>query len=163
MKTKALIMVVITILCGCMACKKKSEEKILNTASCKIDGALISFTSESAFNKICLFSTYCNGFTPNPDVSYPLLYIGFPSTVATGTVYDPSVTHFSVTYLDQTGYKYHTTAGHSFTLTVTLWGGNGNRTTGTFSGVLYSAEGIADSVVIENGKYDSKIWYITTQ
>ncbi|HTX87767.1 MAG TPA: hypothetical protein VMC08_02170 [Bacteroidales bacterium] len=153
-----------TILIPISSCKKKDSSGQVKQASFRINNVSKTFTSSTGFDRICSFSTYCNGFYQDENVTdKSMFYIGLPANARNGIIYTQADAGFSVYYLDENGNKYEIMTHSPFTLTVTTWEGNDGWTTGTFHGILYyiNRTGGQDSVVVTEGSYQSSITYLT--
>jgi len=161
MKTKIISAIFVSILLLASSCSKKEKETD-PYASFTLNGAVIRFNSHTKFNKTCVLSYFCGEFMADKamaDKNY--IYFGFPQDVAAGKTYHTGDNKFLVLYLASNGNRYYSYYGGNFTVTVTLWEGNGGKVKATFSGSLPFEDNPAnDSVVLQNGTFEGKIWYI---
>ena len=161
MKTKIICVLFLSAIMISSACKKKNEDP-QPYSTFKVGGLKVTYNSHSSFGKFCILSKYCGAFRNDgnlPDIND--IQIGLPAAVSSGSVYHTGQSDFYFIYVDAQGNRYYSYYGGNMVLTVTSWGGNGGWVKGTFSGSLPSeANPLQDSVIIESGIFEGKIWYI---
>lgn len=165
MKTRFPSLLLIATIILSVSCKKKSDEPVYNTASCKINGTVHSFKTTQSLNKLCLLTTYCNTFLNDPNViEINNISIGFPSDAAAGKIYKNG-SAVQLCYYDTQGRGFFNSQYDTLTIRIDQWSGNNGSVTGAFSGLLrYSSSNppyTIDSVLISNGTFTSHIAYIT--
>ena len=162
MKTKIICVLFLSAILIASACKKKKDEDPQPYSTFKIGALNITYNSHTKFGKFCVLSKYCGAFQNDGyHAEINNIQIGLPAAVSSGSVYHTGQSDFYFIYLDAQGNKYYSYYGGNMVLTVTSWEGNGGWVKGTFSGNLPSeANPQQDSVIIENGIFEGKIWYI---
>ena len=131
----------------------------------KISGTQKTLNYASNFSKdFCSTSTFCCRFEASKDTSLKeTLKIGIPGDPVVGYVYYSGLYRFSCFYIDPTGKRYDQTTSDSslFSVVFTQWDGQGGWGKGYFSGWLKSETN--DSILIQNGYFQNKIWTIGTK
>ncbi|TSA26230.1 MAG: hypothetical protein D4R67_08305 [Bacteroidetes bacterium] len=165
MKTKLFFILSISVVLLFTDCKKKKEESPQPYVSFTIGSVTYTFNSASSFNKICILSDFCGSFSLNTSqADRNHIFIGFPSDVTTGKSYQTGDSHFEFVYNSPDAKQYTSHQGGHMLLNISIWEGNGGWVKGTFSGSLpLEGDPLHDSVVIQNGKFEGKIWYIQTR
>ncbi len=144
-------------------CNKKEDNKEAKYVTFTVNGVPRTFNTSTSFDRICAFSTFCNGFFLDESKDdRNMFYIGLPANAHEGMIYTQVDKGFLVYYLDENGIKYETAGSSPFTLNITRWEGNDGWASGTFHGILDPADETAglDSISITNGSFESKIYYV---
>ncbi len=164
---KLLCYLIPVLMISAISCKKKSDpvEPVPYT-SYKINTVSQTLNYASNFSKdFCSTSTFCCRFTAtstSDTVNMETMKIGIPGDPIVGYVYYTGLYRFSCFYVNPAGVRYDLTYNNSslFSVVFTQWDGQGGWGKGYFSGWLRSANN--DSILIQNGYFQNKIWTMGT-
>jgi hypothetical protein len=159
---KIVILGICALMVVVFACKKKaSDPEPVPYTTFKVNGVAKSFATYSRFTKdFCSTSTFCCRFSKDTSATSAQLKFGIPGDPIVGHVYTTGEYRFSCFYFDENQVRYDLTDTNPFTVTFTLWEGQGGWAKGVFSGWMKSASN--DSVNITNGYFQNTIWTMGT-
>jgi hypothetical protein len=163
---KLVLLLIPVLLFASLSCKKNSDPPAPTLyASYKINGVSKSLNYASNFSKdFCSTSTFCCRFTAATDTTnQETLKIGIPGDPIVGYVYYTTLYRFSCFYVNKSGVRYDLTSSDSsmFSVVFTQWDGQGGWGKGYFSGWMKSATN--DSILLQNGYFQNKIWTMGTK
>lgn len=160
-----LILAILIVFAGCK--KKESDPDPVPIAKFTVDGLNKEYYFHTNFNKFCVDVHFCGSYWESDETeSLNHIEIGLPSFVKSGETYVTTKGGGGarLIYLDANGKMYRTDEGGSITYNIEVWEGSNGWAKGTFSGTVASYDDPEnDSVVIQNGSFIGKIWYISTE
>jgi len=158
-----MLICICALLLASVSCKKKKEDpEPVPYTTFTVNGIQKNYSKYSKFSKdFCPTSTFCCRFSATEiDQDTEQLDFGIPGNPIVGHVYQSGDNRFSCFYYSPISGRYELTET-PFQVVFTLWQGQGGWAKGTFSGWMKSMEG--DSINIENGYFQNKIWTMGTK
>ena len=160
-----LLLALIIIVSGCK--KKESDPDPVPYANFTVDGVKKEYNFHTNFNKFCIDVHFCGSFwesDENENINY--IQVGLPSFVKSGETYVTTQGGGGsrLIFVDANGNMYRTDMGGTVTFNIELWEGSNGWVKGTFSGSAVNEDDpVNDSIVIQDGYFQGKIWYISTK